>query len=365
MVKYLLTTLLILTSCNIAPAENADTLSGHEINESKKSSLIGFPIFFYTPETKFAGGAAAGYIRRPDYPGNKPSTAITNLVYTQKNQIIAAFSTDIYWDSSNYNFIGNISYLKFPNTFYGIGTSTLEDNKEDFTPEQFAFDLRLKYQFLPGIYAGLGYEFENFALIETDPDGILGQEVIRGNKGGKISRVMGILTYDSRDDVFWPSKGFLSRLTLGVSEGLFGSDFNFTEFTFDSRSYHHIADKLVLANQMRYSRVNGGAPFYRLPGLGGESTMRGYYDGRFTDKNMYAIQSEIRVPIWWKIGAVAFGGIGDVSESINDFQIKNIKHSYGFGLRFRINSDDLANIRFDYGIGAKTSGFYISFAEAF
>lgn len=94
--------------------------------------------------------------------------------------------------------------------------------------------------------------------------------------------------------------------------------------------------------------------------------MRGYYEGRYKDKQEFVIQTEYRMPIYKRIGAVIFGGVGNVNDKVSDFSLNKLKYSYGAGLRFAINKSEKLNIRIDYGIaGGINKGFYLQIGEAF
>ena len=83
-------------------------------------------------------------------------------------------------------------------------------------------------------------------------------------------------------------------------------------------------------------------------------------------KNKAVIQAEYRVPIFWRIGVVAFGDIGNVSDDIGSLDFSNLKYSYGAGLRFALDRLEKLNLRFDYGATTHFGhGFYLQLGEAF
>jgi len=62
---------------------------------------------------------------------------------------------------------------------------------------------------------------------------------------------------------------------------------------------------------------------------------------------------------------VAFGNFGDVSNNLG-YNFKDLKYSFGAGLRYAINKSEKLNIRLDYGMGpGKNQGFYFELGEAF
>ena len=62
---------------------------------------------------------------------------------------------------------------------------------------------------------------------------------------------------------------------------------------------------------------------------------------------------------------VSFAGFGDVAGKISKFQLRDLKTSVGFGIRCLFVPKEKLNLRFDFGFGKNTSGFYINFMEAF
>jgi outer membrane protein assembly factor BamA len=93
--------------------------------------------------------------------------------------------------------------------------------------------------------------------------------------------------------------------------------------------------------------------------------MRGYYAGRFRDKNQGVLQAEYRVPLFGRMGAVGFAGIGNVGPELKDIDFKCLKYSYGGGLRIALNKTEKLNLRLDYGLGKHSQGFYLQLGEAF
>ena len=105
------------------------------------------------------------------------------------------------------------------------------------------------------------------------------------------------------------------------------------------------------------------APFNQLSQLGGLKRMRGYLKGRFRDDHFLTFQSEYRFPIFRRIKGAVFGSVGSVGSQEDGFQ--KAFFSYGLGIRIGISKIEKINLRLDYGFGKNTSGFYLTFGEAF
>lgn len=91
--------------------------------------------------------------------------------------------------------------------------------------------------------------------------------------------------------------------------------------------------------------------------------MRGYYEGRYTDNDLVAVQLELRQRIWRRIGCTVWGGAGNVFADFASWRWSHTLPNYGFGLRWELKKR--VNIRLDYGFGRKTGGFLLNINEAF
>ena len=202
-------------------------------------------------------------------------------------------------------------------------------------------------------------------MLEIAPDGLLADGDITGSEGGRVVGAGPQINWDSRDNIFNPTSGHLYTLSASFFNSALGSDFDFSRRSIDLRKYWSLAATQVLAVQGVAQFMSGSPPFQVLAQLGGPELMRGYYQGRYRDRNLLALQVEYRRSVWRRLGLVLFGGVGDVAARLDDFRTRDFKHSVGWGLRFCINRDENINLRLDFGYGKDTSGTYITMTEAF
>jgi outer membrane protein assembly factor BamA len=88
-------------------------------------------------------------------------------------------------------------------------------------------------------------------------------------------------------------------------------------------------------------------PFYLTPSLGGQNTLRGYRDYRFHDNNMQSFNAESRLALFTHVDAAVFVDAGKVAPRAGDLDFKDLRTSYGAGLRVHNATSTLA--RFDVG----------------
>ena len=102
--------------------------------------------------------------------------------------------------------------------------------------------------------------------------------------------------------------------------------------------------------------------------MGGETMMRGYYYGRYRDKNMLAGQAEYRIlPFSFskRIGAAFFAGTAVVAPTIGSLRFDNLKLAGGAGIRYLVFPKKDIFVRFDVGVTKEGIGFYFFTGEAF
>ena len=196
------------------------------------------------------------------------------------------------------------------------------------------------------------YEFQKSELTEIESDGLLSTDQIKGT-GNEINSGMGLLiNWDNRDNIFFPTSGGFYQVSSLAYADVLGSDHEFTQYGLDLRHYFPIRSSHTLALQGLVNHSTGNPPFHKLFTLGGQNTMRGYYAGRYRDKNMMAFQMEYRVmPVWWRLGVVGFYGLGAVANEMDDFEIGDFKHSVGMGLRLQLDPKERVTFRLDYAYG--------------
>jgi len=355
---------LSIIHCNLMAESDESETDSSDID---RFGIIPLPIFFYTPETRFAGGALLNiYFREPGSNlKSRPSSIMPDIIFTQNKQFILEVSGDLYWKNQNYFNHIYAGFKRFPDKFYGIGNDTPADNEEDYTPRLFSFEFSILKRIPPYFYIGIGYEYETYKLIKYEEDGMLSSGEIWGSEGGKIAAIKLQFFHDNRDNVFFPAKGSFIQLDWRIYHNIVGSDYKFQNWIIDLRKYYSIFKSHILTFQGYFSAISGEAPFNRLSLLGGTRLLRGYYEGRYRDNNMLIFQTEYRIHLWWRFGMATFLGIGDVSNKLDNFQISQFKPSAGLGVRVIMNPQEKLNVRCDLGFGKQTSGLYITIGEAF
>jgi len=203
--------------------------------------------------------------------------------------------------------------------------------------------------------------FEN-----TDGDQVSVPEV-RGNDGSTSAGVGFTIRWDERNSNMTPTQNHYMEFSLLAYPSLLGSSDPFTSYLLDARKYYDLRKdgNSVLAMQGVFRLTGGHPPFRDMSLIGGDMINRGYYEGRFRDRNAEQIQVELRQHAFGRFGFTLFAASGQVWNRFEEITLDGYKWTTGAGLRFNVNPGDPTNLRIDFGIGRHTSGFYLQFGEAF
>lgn len=338
----------------------ADSVKKHRLK------VLPVPEIGYAPETRwYVGGVALFTFKAFEDTLTRTTNFKLEFNYTQNNQSILGSDYNIFLKENKYYFFGENSFQRFPENFWGIGSHTSNENLEKYDANRVELYNSFVKQIKKNIYIGPTYRMQYMYKIISKPGGILESGNVPGADKNFSSGLGYTINWDKRDNILNPHKGHFISFSNIYFGKIFGSSFGFQRFEVDARKYIKLFTKHIFAVQA-FGLFNKGNPPFRMMGLmGSEHIMRGYYQGRYRDKNYMAFQAEYRLPVYWVFGLTTFASLGDVAGRIDEFNLRNFKPTYGVGLRIRVDKRDNVNLRFDYAVGRNTSGFYVAFGEAF
>lgn len=239
------------------------------------------------------------------------------------------------WYSGPGNFLLEYSVIfkNSPRRFWGLGYADASDegNLTSFTGRNLRAEAQFLYRGGRRVLAGglAGYDYSD--AVDFGSDALVDGLPLRSHylyAGVRFS-------YDSRDDTSEPSRGVfleaVQKLYLPlVDVPLFAS----TEVTADF--YFALWKGCVAAVDLYGAFTSHGAPWMLWPLSGGDVRLRGYYQGRYRDRNLMSAQIELRQHVYGGHGVVVWGGAGNVFPSFRSLDIKRTLPTYGAGYRFSI-----------------------------
>lgn len=355
--------LLLICASTSAIGQNTATSA---IDSTKNFKITAFPVVYYLPETGlgFGGLGVATFRFKDELPETRPSTIQVGLTYTTKGQFLFFAPFELYADEERWRFVGELGYYKYFYNFYGEGDDSKQEDLETYDAVFPRFRLSVLREVAPNFSIGLGYEYDGFNTIKIAENGILENSDVIGKEGGTISNLGILAFYDTRDNIFTPSKGFFIQGSMFFSSKTIGSSFSYNKFEVDARYYQQIKGKHILATNLFIANSSSGTPFLSLNYLGTKRT-RGHDNRRFQDHAEVSLAMEYRFPITGRFGGVFFGSSGTVSPNVEAAFSSSFKNTVGTGLRYIMNKKEGTRLRADYGFSKEGGNFYLTIKEAF
>jgi hypothetical protein len=246
--------------------------------------------------------------------------------------------------------------------FTGIGPESLRANRVAYTLRGTLAGAALSVEPAPHLSIGGGTEWQApevgagespaWPTIGTFFDGSTAPGL---DGASRYIRPHVFAAYDYREPRN-PRQGGLYRVDLSHVSDRSGGPYSFTRLDLDLRQYIGLLDgRRVFALRALASttREDEGAevPFYLLPSLGGNDTLRGFRALRFRGPHRLLLQGEYRWDVWSGLEAALFFDAGKVAMKRSHLGLRDLEKNWGFGFRF--NTDNGIIMRVDTALGSQ------------
>jgi len=254
-----------------------------------------------------------------------------------------------------------------------------------FSEKRRGGDVRFGKEFTEYFRGDAMYKLEEIDISDI-PDNAA--EAIKEEEGENwLSRAILSLKYDTRDNVFIPTRGFIVGTTVENCGGPFGGSKDFVKYGFGGTTYFNFFDKklvLQLSTSLHFADSYGDTdklPIYERYYAGGASSIRGYKERHVSPRDddtdnpiggnvRYLNTAEAQFPLVEKMikGAV-FVDAGEVWKDPSDTFTSNLKFGTGVGVRVKT---PLGPVKLDYAWplsdnydDEKKPRFYFSMSHGF
>lgn len=258
-----------------------------------------------------------------------------------------------------------LSFNSYTTYFWGVGydAARIESNKTRYL----LLDIMLSGDHLwrlgsTPMYAGPLMRFNYIAArhIDDDRDALWGdmpRAFVALGTGVKLQ-------FDTRDNYTAPRTGWMGELIQRVYPRFLGnSSHSFASTEFSLNKYTPLWRGSVLAARIHGMFTYGRTPWGMMPTVGGNSMLRGYYEGQYRDKCESDVTLELRQHVWGRSGVAVWGGLGAVYPNFSKFHKRDLLPNFGVGYRWEFKK--LTNVRVDVGFGKGCWGVVLNINEAF
>lgn len=327
-------------------------------------SIIGGPFYNKTAGVGIGLCASALYHLQPSNEMLQRSNFSLTAQITTKGMMKVYVQGSNYLPDDRFRSDYNIELTSFKTEFWGVGYDNADNdvNNSSFTRNQIQATGNFLGRLANNLYLGPSVYY---SLYYADKRDYTVNQLLGDNPRHTSTLGIGLkLRYDSRDFALNPSRGIYLDLEQRAMPRCLGNYSTFTATELEMKAFAPLWKGGVLGGEL-HSLINYGhdVPWTEFAKVGSIYRMRGYYEARYTDRNIVEGQLELRQHIWGRSGMVAWAGFANVFRDTHTWQFKQTLPNYGIG--YRCSFKPGVNIRLDLGFSRNGPGFIFSMGEAF
>ena len=263
----------------------------------------------------------------------------------------------------HYRIDSRLYVYTFPSYLWGFNfpQSDNNDNKSKYNRTKFEVMARFLVPLNRYTYLGpiVRYQYVHaYKLKNRAPQLLAGQPLTVSDVSVGLS-----YTFDSRDFMLNASRGWFVQADLTANPTFLGNNDTYWSGELQVSTYRRAWRGAVIAGEFHTRQSAGHVPWPMLSDVGSSNRMRGYYEGRYRDKNIIDAQVELRQHIWHRNGMVVWLGAAEVFPDYSSLRFRQILPNAGIGYRWQFKKG--VNVRLDYGFSRRGTGFIFNINEAF
>lgn len=263
-----------------------------------------------------------------------------------------------YWKQDRLRYKGAVAKTYVNLEFYGSGL-IFGDNPINMNLDAWFFVQQLKGRlgdsrfFLGGKY--ILFDTNNTFELPIDIPDYTGSEF-----ASTLSEASILLNYDSRNNVFTPTKGFFIQSTGTYSDTWFGGDALYGRLSIDAIGYFPFSNRVFVGTRFKNNYSFGDVPFYARPIV----ELRGVPLMKFQNRNTIEFETEVNVNITKRWSVLAFTGMGTAYKSMDEFKNGKSVRNLGTGFRYLLMRKFGARMGMDFAVSPDDFAFYIVFGSS-
>jgi outer membrane protein assembly factor BamA len=265
-----------------------------------------------------------------------------------------------HWLNDSLQTTAGVVYASVNLEFQGIGQNgALKDHPLSYNLEPFGGVVRARYRLGRSYFwAGLSYALATTQVKFDAPAGTPGLPDFQ-----RESRVGGLtpsLTYDSRDNIFTPTRGTYVEAGAGLFSQALGGDGEFQRVNLTAMHFLPLHPKLTLGVRGDAAFSFGNVPFYMRPFI----FLRGVPVMRYQGEETAQVEAELRWQFWKRFSLVGFAGTGGAWNDFERFDNSVTVVTGGTGFRYEIARKYGLHMGLDVAFGPDTTAIYVQFGSA-
>ena len=331
---------------------------------AKPRRFLPVPIIVTEPAVGYGGGGVALFLRPREEAGkegwSRPNMSVVGGLAT-RNGTWAAFAGDSSrWMEGRLRTLAGGGAGQVNLDFYGV------------TDERSSLDVKTRYSLrFTGALMQANWKIAadsawsvgvRYVYASVDPrlrDDPTTLAVARPGRV-EISAPTAVLEYDSRDNVFTPTRGIYAETSLLAAREAFGASVDFTRFEQLVLAWHPLPRDVTLGVRGNFAGSSSGTPFF----LRHYIDLRGVPVMRYQGDRVGAVELEGRWQFHGRWSAVGFAGTGLAKTQRNVFSATQTVGSGGVGFRYELARSFGLHAGIDVAHSPGTTAVYLQIGNA-
>jgi hypothetical protein len=327
-------------------------------------AFLPVPIIITEPAIGYGGGVAGMFVRPRKDAGEagfaRPNVSLAGGFATE-NGTWGGFAGDSsHWIDERLQTLGAVAAGEINLDFYGLGDNSASLDQPISYTLDFAMALvqgNWKPKAKSPWSVGLRYIYSQ---VEPSLDGDPLIPGLLDNVDMKISAPAAVLEYDSRDNLFTPTRGVYAETVYLASRDELGATEEFERAQQVIMGWLALGDKVTLGLRGDYQWSSDGTPFFLRPYI----KLRGVEAMRYQGDEMASAEVEARWRVrgrWSLVGAAGYG----TAHTENDFfSSSSDVWSGAVGFRYELARKFGMHAGLDVGVSEGTTAVYIQVGNA-
>ena len=326
--------------------------------------FLPIPIVVTEPAVGFGGGLAAMFVRPRREAGSegfaRPNLSAVGAAFTENGTRLYFGGDSSLWLDGRLKSTAGAGVGDINLDVYGLGASPEDaDAPVRYTLAVRAAGGQVDWQLAPQSPWWLGLRLVHAEItpkLRDDPRFPGLEDRTRSTLAGPGVQLL----YDSRDNVFTPTRGVYAETSLMAFDRAFGANRDFRRFSQIAMAWWPAAPRVTGALRADYQQVRGDAPFYARPYI----ALRGIPAMRYPGERVASVQAEARWQFHGRWSMVGFGGAGRAR--IDDGPAQRTKNAGagGVGFRYEIAHRFGLHVGIDVARGPDDTAVYLQVGNA-
>lgn len=317
------------------------------------------PIIVTEPAVGYGAGLAGMFLRPREEEGAEgwARPNISGLgAFATENGTQGAFAGDASrWMDGRLRTLVGAATGKVNLDFYGVGSGLSSiDQKLSYSLQFSGAVAQINWQLAPKSPWAVGMRY---VFAEVDPtlrsEPLLPHAAERARV--KVSAPTAILEFDTRDNIFTPTRGVYAETSYLAAREALGSSDDFERLQQIAMGWLTLSKGVILGARGNYTWSSKGTPFFLRPFV----QLRGVPAMRYQGDQMASVEVEARLRLEGRWSGIVFGGYGGTrTERENTTSTKDVV-SGGLGARYNISRKFGLDVGVDVARSPDTTAVYL------